>query len=61
MISAYIKPAYGAVWRVEDMMRLVRRLVASTSTGHSIVKAQQSCMDRYARAFGFELACHDDL
>ena len=55
MISSFANPALGAVWPGEDMMRVVRKLLASSSTGNSVVAAQRSSMDRYCRALDFEL------
>ena len=56
MIAAYINPIHGSVWRGEDMMRVVRRLVATASVGNNVVGAQNSAVERYARAIGFEMA-----
>ena len=56
MIAAYINPALGAVWQGEDMMRVVRRLVAASSCGNTIVQCQRSSVERYCRAIDFELA-----
>ena len=55
MIAAYINPSLGAVWQGEDMMQVVRRLIAASSVGNNMVHAQRSSMDRYCRALGFEL------
>ena len=55
MIAHYINPGYGAVWRGEDMMRVVRSIVSASSVGNSVTQAQVSSMDRYSRAIGFEL------
>ena len=56
MIAAYINPIRGSVWRGEDMMRVVRRLVAAASVSNNVVGAQNSAVERYARAIGFEMA-----
>ena len=55
MMAAYINPFLGAVWQGEDMMQVVRRLIAASSMGNNMVQAQRSSMDRYCRALGFEL------
>ena len=41
------------------MMRVVRRLAAATSVSNNVVGAQNSAVERYARAIGFELAEDD--
>ena len=56
LVAEFINPAYGGVWRGEDMMRVVRRLMAATSFG----KAQRSGMERYCRALGFDMAFPDE-
>ena len=55
MMAAYINPSLGAVWQGEDMMRVVRRLVAASSCGNTIVQSQRSSVERYCRAIDFEL------
>ena len=41
------------------MMRVVRRLVGAASVSNNVVGAQNSAVERYARAIGFEMADDD--
>ena len=55
LVAAFINPSYGAVWQGEDMMRTIRRLMASSSFGRNMISGQRAAMDRYCRALDFEL------
>ena len=55
LVVAFINPSYGAVWQGEDMMRTIRRLMASSSYGRSMISGQRQAMDCYCRALDFEL------
>ena len=61
LVGLFINPAYGGVWKGEDMMRVVRRLVAASSNGNTVVGAQPDNMHRYCRAIGFDLSFPEDL
>ena len=54
MISDWMNPSQGACWRGEDMMRVSRRLLASSAHGSKPEQIQRSAMDKYCRALGFE-------
>ena len=56
MISSFMNPSLGACWQNEDMMKLVRKLCASSSYGSPNAHAQKTAMYKYSRALGFELA-----
>ena len=54
LIAAYMNPALGACWQGEDMMRHVRKLVASCANGSSPAVAARTTMFKYSRALAFE-------
>jgi hypothetical protein len=57
MVAGFINPYYGAVWQGEDMMRVVRRIMAASAFGRKPASAQREAMNRYCRALAFELEC----
>ena len=60
MCGAYINPALGACWQGEDMMRVVRSLVQSSSCGSGPMKAGRTAMERYLAALDFEMSHRGD-
>ena len=56
MAAGFINPYYGAVWQGEDMMRVLRRIMAASAFGRKPTSAQREAMNRYCRALSFELS-----
>ena len=55
MVADFMNPSQGACWQGEDMMRVSRRLMASSAHGSKPEQTQMSAMDKYSRALGFEM------
>ena len=54
LCAEFIHPGIAACWAGEDMMRVVRKLGASTAHGSSKSHNQVSAMEKYAMALDFE-------
>ena len=56
MIASFLNPSQGACWMGEDMMRVSRRLLAASAHGSGPARTQQTGMERYCWALGFEMS-----
>ena len=55
LVSKYINPNMASCCEGEDMMKLVKRLIQSSSSGNTPHGCAQKAMARYCKALGFDL------